>query len=376
MNFSEIFQLRDKKFWWIDILFYFVIALFVSVIFCYIIFAIKSSILTGDIMKVDEKMKTVGTDIQKDQEKEVIIYQRKINSFTDLLKNHDFASNTFAFMEAQTMPNVWYKQFSLDAKGAVVQLSGESDNLDALSRQVASLEKNEYVKNIGSLNSSLGAVARSEFNVNIALNNKIFSYNSNTLFAEQAAAKLAEKAGTSGIPASSTPATETPATTPASANQTTGTTAGSPATGQPGTPAAETVKSSERFITAFHILSNPEIVGTVDNTKYTVNLDVPFGTNIKNLNTAIVISPGATIIPASGLPQAFTGPVTYAVTAQDGTVQAYKVTVNVLPAPIKKTNQSGLVALIYVISAVILVVAGATTFFIIRKRMQNKRESV
>ena len=91
-------------------------------------------------------MQTVGTDQQKEQETEVIDYRKKINDFTDLLKNHEFASNVFAFMQAQTMPNVWFKQFSLDEKNNAVQLSGEADDMDAFSRQVAALKKINMLK--------------------------------------------------------------------------------------------------------------------------------------------------------------------------------------------------------------------------------------
>ena len=76
----------------------------------------------------------------------------------------------------QTMPNVWFKQFSLDEKNNAVQLSGESDDMDAFSRQVAVFENNKYVKSIGTLSSSLGESARVEFNVNLVLDPNIFNY--------------------------------------------------------------------------------------------------------------------------------------------------------------------------------------------------------
>ena len=134
-----------------------------------------------DIKIETADLQTVGTDQQKQQETEVINYQKKIKDFTNLLKNHEFASNVFAFMQAQTMPNIWFNQFSLDEKNNAVQLSGESDNMDAFSRQVAVFEKNKYVKNIGTFNSSLGESARIEFNMNLMLDQNIFNYLSDML---------------------------------------------------------------------------------------------------------------------------------------------------------------------------------------------------
>ena len=141
MDLSVIFQLRTKKFWWMDIIFYFVVSLLIATILCYLIFLIKNNIQREGIRKEMTALQTVGTDQQKDQEKEVIDYKGKISDFSNLLKNHEFASNAFAFMQAQTMPNVWFKQFNLDEKNAIIQLSGESDDMDAFSRQVTTFKK-------------------------------------------------------------------------------------------------------------------------------------------------------------------------------------------------------------------------------------------
>src|SRR3989339_49813 len=176
MDFSVIFQLRTKKFWWMDVISYFVISLLIAAVFCYIIFLIKNNFQRAEIKKETAALETVGTPQQKEYEKEVVSYENKIGDFTILFKNHEFASNVLAFMQIQTMPNIWFKQFSLDEKNNAVQLSGESENMDALSRQVAVFEKNKYIKSVGSLSSSLGDSARVSFNLNLALDQNIFSY--------------------------------------------------------------------------------------------------------------------------------------------------------------------------------------------------------
>jgi hypothetical protein len=79
-------------------------------------------------------------------------------------------------MEKETLPNIWFRQFDLDEKNRQVQLSGESEDMEAFSRQLANLENNEYVKSVGSLNSALGEFAKTEFNFSLALDSKIFSY--------------------------------------------------------------------------------------------------------------------------------------------------------------------------------------------------------
>lgn len=176
MDFSVILQLKNKKFWWMDVIFYFVMSLLIATLFCYGIFFAKNSILKKQIYEETAKLQTVGTPKQKAEEKEVLNYRAKINDFSNLLKNHEFASNAFIFLESQTMPNIWFKQIGLDEKSATVQLSGEAENMNAFSRQVAAFENNEYVKNLGTLNSSLGESARISFNIYLELDKSVFSY--------------------------------------------------------------------------------------------------------------------------------------------------------------------------------------------------------
>jgi len=335
MDFGTIFQLKTKKFWWMDVIFYFVISLLISTIFCYLIFLVKNNIQREDIKKEIAALETVGTQQQKDYEKDALNYQKKIIDFTDLLKNHEFASNVFAFMQAQTMPNIWFKQFSLDRKNTSLQLSGEADNLDAFSRQVASLEKNRYIKNITSLNSSLGSSSRIGFNMNVVLDQNIFGY----------VVDVAPLSKTTEVP------TQPPAQEGQAATQT------------------SAAKSNEKLITSFHLLLNPEVIGTIDETSHTITLNVPYNTDVKNLPTSMVISPAATVSPASGAPQDFENPVTYTVTAEDGSVQDYKVQVVVaaIPQVSQKSNKSGYVALIIVVLVIIALIAVGVSLFLRKK---------
>ena len=219
-------------------------------------------------------------------------YQKKIGDFNSLFKNHEFASNVFAFMQAETLPNIWFKQFSLDEKNNTIQLSGEADNMDVFSRQIAVFEGNKYVKNLGNLSSSIETSTKISFNLNLTLDQSIFNY----------------------IAVASPVVTTQPI--------------------QPivtSTP-IPSVSTSQTFITSFNFLLNPAILGVIDETNFVVTLSVPFGTDLTKLTPKIVVSPGATVAPASDFPEDFTKPVNYTVTGQNGTMQTYKVIVNVIPA--------------------------------------------
>ena len=93
---------------------------------------------------------------------------------------------------------------------------------------------------------------------------------------------------------------------------------------------SEPDRSSEKTITSFILNVTPPVSGTI--TGNNVAVTVPSGTDVTSLTPTIVVSPEATVSPASGTAQDFTSPVTYTVTAEDGTTATYTVTVTVTPA--------------------------------------------
>ncbi|MFH1129592.1 MAG: immunoglobulin-like domain-containing protein [Patescibacteria group bacterium] len=84
--------------------------------------------------------------------------------------------------------------------------------------------------------------------------------------------------------------------------------------------------SSAKAITAF---SFSEGSGTVNESTHAIAVTVPYGTNVTALVPTVVVSAGASVSPLSGVAQDFTSPVTYTVTAENGTTQTYVVTVTI-----------------------------------------------
>ncbi len=79
--------------------------------------------------------------------------------------------------------------------------------------------------------------------------------------------------------------------------------------------------NSAKDITGFTILG---VSGTIAGNN--ISLTVPYGTNLSGLTPTITIT-GASVSPASSVTQNFTNPVTYTVTAADGSTKIYSVTV-------------------------------------------------
>ncbi len=87
------------------------------------------------------------------------------------------------------------------------------------------------------------------------------------------------------------------------------------------------VFSSLKAITAFDFTSlTPNSTGIINENDYTINLSVPKGTDVTALAPIISISPYASISPNNYTTQNFTNPITYTVTAEDGSTQNYIVT--------------------------------------------------
>jgi hypothetical protein len=85
-------------------------------------------------------------------------------------------------------------------------------------------------------------------------------------------------------------------------------------------------QSSNKQITAFNFTAPPAI-GVINEDAKTIAVAVPEDTDVTALVPSIVISEKATVSPASGVAQNFTNPVTYTVTAEDGSAANYIVTV-------------------------------------------------
>jgi hypothetical protein len=175
MDFGIIFKLRTKKFWWLDVILYFIISLLIATILCYIIFFVKVGMQKKTISDLEVATEAVGTGQQRENEKEVLFYQKKIADFAELIKNHQFASSVFGFMEEKTASRVWFNLFNLNRKDAIVGLSGETGDIDVLSRQIAVMEKSEYVKKVSLLNSQINSTGGIKFNLTLKLDPKIFS---------------------------------------------------------------------------------------------------------------------------------------------------------------------------------------------------------
>lgn len=94
---------------------------------------------------------------------------------------------------------------------------------------------------------------------------------------------------------------------------------------------------NEKRIISFAI-EEPAVDGVINDAEKTVTLTFEEGADVSSLKPIIVVSDQATITPESGVNQDFTNPVTYTVTAANGTTEEYVVSAvfQVPFAPVKR----------------------------------------
>ena len=83
--------------------------------------------------------------------------------------------------------------------------------------------------------------------------------------------------------------------------------------------------------------------GIIDEVARRISFVLPAETDVTQLVPTIEVSEGATVEPASSVPQDFTNPVTYTVTAQNGTTAAYTVMVIVEGGDVEPTGKMVLI---------------------------------
>jgi hypothetical protein len=102
------------------------------------------------------------------------------------------------------------------------------------------------------------------------------------------------------------------------------------------TPVTITITDNQKAITAF--ASPTSTSSTIDETAKTIAVVVPFGTDVTTLKMSFTVSSSFAKVTVGGATQVsgttannFTSPVTYTVTANDGSTAVYTVTVTVTP---------------------------------------------
>jgi hypothetical protein len=170
MDFGVIYQLKTKNYLWVNAVLYGSFALLMGSVICFFIFDAKISSLQDKLTEARKMTASMGTPVQKDLEKKVFDYQKKIDDFAVIIGNHKIPSNVFSLLEKLTLPNVWFYSISINNSAANIQLSGEAETQGTLTQQIAILEGSDLVDTVSNLSSGITESGRIKFNLNLVLN--------------------------------------------------------------------------------------------------------------------------------------------------------------------------------------------------------------
>lgn len=109
-------------------------------------------------------------------EKQVLLTQKKINDFGDLIALHRAASKFFANLEKLTHPSVFFSSIDLNVTKGSVSLAGTTESFETLGQQILILKDESYVKDISLLGASIGKEGKIEFAFDILFASEEFKY--------------------------------------------------------------------------------------------------------------------------------------------------------------------------------------------------------
>lgn len=158
----------------INFLFYLSLILLIVLGVCYFGIKIKISSLQSQIKETISEVAEIKTQSNKETERQVFDYQKKIEDFSELFNKHKIASSFLEFFGESTHPKVSFSEMALNTKTAEVILRGETEDFKTLGEQILYLRGNEFIKGLVLSNLSLGKEGEIKFNINLSLDPKIF----------------------------------------------------------------------------------------------------------------------------------------------------------------------------------------------------------
>lgn len=158
----------------INSLFYLSLILLIILGACYFGMRIKISSFKFQIEETKVNVAKIKTEGDKETEKQVLGYQKKINDFSELFHEHKITSSFLEFLGDSTHPKVSFSGLDLDTRTAEAVLEGETEDFKTLGEQILYLKGNKLVKGLDLSNLALGKEGEVIFTINLSLDPKIF----------------------------------------------------------------------------------------------------------------------------------------------------------------------------------------------------------
>lgn len=164
----------EKIPFWQNFLFYFSVILLIISISSYFGFGYlldKNKVIFEGL---EETLKREKTPEESALEDKVLGYQKKINTFSQLISEHFYGSEVFSLIEKLCHPQVWFSQFGFNFPEYSLMLSGNSDSFSVVGQQLLLFEKESLIKEVNLSQLNLGKEGKIDFIINLSLDPTIF----------------------------------------------------------------------------------------------------------------------------------------------------------------------------------------------------------
>ncbi len=179
MAFHVFSEQKDNGSLWINIILFFACALLAVAVVCYGVFTFKTYLYSGQINALDIEIAGFAGPEDKIVERKALEYKKQLDDYYAVVNNHKISSNLLDFLEQKTVSAVWFSSLVALQTDNEVDLSGQAQTMDALSRQVSIFEQStDYVNSIMVLSSDRLVNGTVKFLLKLSLNPKVFMYKS------------------------------------------------------------------------------------------------------------------------------------------------------------------------------------------------------
>ncbi len=111
-----------------------------------------ASYLDSRSQKLDIQLAQLSNSVSQEDQQRFIAFYSQLSNLKQALGMHPFSGNVFSFLEANTLPQVFYTEAQYSGASSGVSLNGVASSLTTLAAQLAQFNKAPQIAN-ASLNS-------------------------------------------------------------------------------------------------------------------------------------------------------------------------------------------------------------------------------
>jgi len=160
----------------LNVLFYFSLILLIIFLLGSLALFFFQKNLNKTLQDLKIKIAAKGTPEEIALEKRILLTQKKIDDFADLMNFHQSNLKFFTTLESLTHPKIFFSKIDLEINKGKISLSGITENFEVLGQQFLILKKEDYIKNVNLSKLSISKEGKIEFTFEILFAPEKFKY--------------------------------------------------------------------------------------------------------------------------------------------------------------------------------------------------------